>query len=108
MSQFERVDGADNTLRTPTDEDVAPEVFPLREEGDGQQRVEVEALHQQPEEARHDAVMEENHHCLAARLEDKRDAGDGADHIPPHREKSDHRNRNQIDSTCTKKTCRQF
>lgn len=74
------------TAPTPTDEDVAPEVLPLREEGDGQQSVEVEALHQQPEEARHDAIMEENHHCFAAHLEEDGDAGEGPDPIPSHTE----------------------
>lgn len=34
--------------------------------------MEVEALHQQPEEAGHDAIMEENHHCLTGHLEDNR------------------------------------
>lgn len=73
-------------IHTPTDQDVPPEVFPLREEGDGQQSVEVEALYQQPEETCHDAIMEENHHCFAAQLEDNRDAGDRLDHITSHRE----------------------
>lgn len=60
-------------VHTPTNQDVPPEVFPLGKEGDGQQSVEVEALHQQPEETRHDAIMEENHHCFAAQLEGKWD-----------------------------------
>lgn len=55
--------------RTPANQDVPPEVLPLREEGNSQQGVKVEALHQQPEETCHDAVLEENHHGLAAHLE---------------------------------------
>lgn len=53
---------------TPSNEDVPPEVLPLGEEGNSQQGVKVEALHEQPEEACHDAVLEENHHGLAAHL----------------------------------------
>lgn len=53
---------------TPTNHDVPPEVLPLREEGDSQQGVEIQALHQQPEVAGHDAVLEEDHHGLAAHL----------------------------------------
>lgn len=53
---------------TPANQDVGPEVFPLREEGDGQQRVKVEAFHQQPEEAGHYTVLEEHHHNFAANL----------------------------------------
>ena len=66
--------GCAEAIHTPTDQDVAPEVFPLIEEGDGQQSVELEGLHQQPAETRHDAIMEENHHCFAAHLEDNGDA----------------------------------
>lgn len=53
---------------TPSNQDVPPEVLPLREEGHSQQGVQVEALHEQPEETCHDAVLEENHHGLAAHL----------------------------------------
>lgn len=59
--------------RTPTNQDVPAEVLPLREEGHGQQSVEVEALHQQPEVTRHDAVLEEDHHRLAAHLQENHD-----------------------------------
>ena len=59
--------------RTPTNQDVPPEVLPLREEGNSQQSVEIKALHQQPEVTRHDAVLEEDHHCLAAHLQEDQD-----------------------------------
>lgn len=53
---------------TPSNQDVPPEVLPLRKERNSQQGVKVESLNQQPEEACHDAVLEENHHGLAAHL----------------------------------------
>lgn len=53
---------------TPADQDVSPEVFPLGEERDGQQSVQIETFHQQPEEAGHDAVLEEHDHHFAADL----------------------------------------
>lgn len=60
-------------VHTPADQDVPPEVFPLGEEGNGQQSVKVDALHQQPEVTRHDAILEENHHRLAAHLQESTD-----------------------------------
>lgn len=53
---------------TPADHNVSPEVLPLGEERDSQQCVKIEAFHQQPEEAGHDAVLEEHNHCFAANL----------------------------------------
>ena len=50
--------GSPPWYHTPADEYVPPEVLPLGEEGDGEQGVQVEALHQQPEEVGHDTVLE--------------------------------------------------
>lgn len=56
-------------MLTPTNQNVPPEVLPLREEGDRQQSVKVETLNQQPEVTRHDPVLEEDHDGLAADLQ---------------------------------------
>lgn len=55
-------------ILTPANQDVGPEVLPLGEEGDGQQRVKIKAFHQEPEEAGHYTVLEEHHHNFAANL----------------------------------------
>lgn len=47
--------------RTPTNQDVPPEVLPLRDEGQGQQGLQIHALHQQPEVICQDAELEERH-----------------------------------------------
>lgn len=59
----------ERVTRTPTNQDVPPEVFLLREEGNSEQSVQIEPLHQEPEETRHDAILEEHHHYLAAHLQ---------------------------------------
>lgn len=56
-------------LLTPSNQDVPPEIFPLRDEGQGQQRLQVHALHQQPEVIGQDAELEESHGWLARCLE---------------------------------------
>lgn len=72
--QYSSTYGGERRLaRTPANQDVPPEVFPLGEEGNGQQSVKVDALHQQPEVTRHDAILEENHHRLAAHLQESTD-----------------------------------
>ena len=48
-------------ILTPSNQDVPPEVFPLRDEGQGQQGLQVHALHQQPEVIGQDAELEEGH-----------------------------------------------
>lgn len=53
---------------TPADEDEPPEVLPVREEGDSEERVEVKTFHQQPKETGHDAILEEHDRSLAANL----------------------------------------
>lgn len=55
---------------TPSNYGVPVEVAPLREEGLHQQREQIEALNEEPEVVGHDAVMEENHHCFTAHLQD--------------------------------------
>lgn len=55
---------------TPSNYGVPVEVAPLREEGLHQQREQIEALDEEPEVVGHDAVMEENHHCFTAHLQD--------------------------------------
>lgn len=55
-------------ILTPADQDVCPEVLPLREERDGQEGVKIKTFHQQPEEAGHDTVLEEHNHHFAANL----------------------------------------
>lgn len=59
-------------MRTPANQDVPPEVLPLRKEGDDQQGVKIQPFHQEPEEVGHDTVLEKNHHGLAAYLEEKK------------------------------------
>lgn len=56
-------------ILTPANQDVCPEVLPLREERDGQEGVEIKTFHQQPKETGHDAVLEEHNHHFAANLE---------------------------------------
>lgn len=56
---------------TPADEDVPPEVFLLEDEGESEQRLQVHALHQQPEVVGQDAELEERHCCFTGRLQDK-------------------------------------
>lgn len=46
---------------TPADAQVDFEVVPLREHGDHQEVVEVDALHQQPVAVGHDAVLHHHH-----------------------------------------------
>ena len=53
---------------TPADEDVPPEVFLLEDEGEGEQRLQVHALHQQPEVVCEDAELEEGHGWFTGRL----------------------------------------
>lgn len=57
---------------TPANQDVPPEVFPLGDEGQGQQGLQIHALHQQPEVIGQDAELEESHGRLARRLEEAR------------------------------------
>lgn len=52
---------------TPADEHVKDEVPVLREDDD-QQRVEVQTLHQQPEEVGHDEVLEKHQTDFTSRL----------------------------------------
>lgn len=47
--------------RTPSNDYVPPEVFLLEGEGESQQRLQVHALHQQPEVVCQDAELEEGH-----------------------------------------------
>ncbi len=54
---------------TPSNQDVPPEVFPLRNKGQGQQGLQIHALHQQPEVIGQDAELEEGHRRLACCLE---------------------------------------
>ena len=56
-------------LLTPANQDVPPEVFPLWDESEGQQGLQVHALHQQPEVIGQDAELEESHSWLARCLE---------------------------------------
>lgn len=58
----------EESILTPANQNVDPEVFPLREERDGQQGMKIKSLHQQPEETGHYTVLEENNHGLAANL----------------------------------------
>lgn len=53
---------------TPADQNVSPEVLPLREERNSQQCVKIKAFHQQPEETGHNTVLEEHNHYFAANL----------------------------------------
>lgn len=46
---------------TPADEYVPPEVFLLEDKGERQQRLQVHALHQQPEVVGQDTELEEGH-----------------------------------------------
>lgn len=46
---------------TPSDQNVPPEVFPLRDESEGQQGLQIHALHQQPEVICQDAELKESH-----------------------------------------------
>lgn len=46
---------------TPSCQNVPPEVFPLRDEGKREQRLQVHALHQQPEVISQDAELEEGY-----------------------------------------------
>lgn len=55
-------------ILTPADEDVCPEVLPLREERDGQEGVKIKTFHQEPEETGHDTILEEHNHHFAANL----------------------------------------
>lgn len=57
---------------TPSNYGVPVEVAPLRKEGLHQQREQIETLDEEPEVVGHDAVMEENHHCFAAHLQEGR------------------------------------
>lgn len=50
-----------SSLLTPSNQDVPPEVFPLRDEGQGQQGLQIHALYQQPEVIGKDAELEESH-----------------------------------------------
>lgn len=59
-------------MHTPANQDVPPKVFPFWKEGDDQQGVKIQPLHQEPEEIGHDTVLEENHHGFAAYLEEKK------------------------------------
>lgn len=49
---------------TPTNQNVPPEVLPLRDEGEGEERLQVHALHQQPEVITEDAELEEGYGSL--------------------------------------------
>lgn len=51
---------------TPADTQVDFEVVPLREDGDDQEVVEVNAFHQQPVAVGHDAVLHHHHGDAAA------------------------------------------
>lgn len=55
-------------MLTPANESVEDEVFVLREDGN-EQSVEVQRLHQEPEEVSHDEVLEEHQAGLTAHLE---------------------------------------
>ena len=55
-------------IHTPPYQNIPPEVLLLREEWDSQQGVKVQTLHQEPEIAGHDAILEEHDHHLAAHL----------------------------------------
>lgn len=46
---------------TPSSQNVPPEIFPLRDEGESKQRLQVHALHQQPEVISQDAELEESY-----------------------------------------------
>lgn len=46
---------------TPSNQDVPPEVFPLGDEGQGEEGLQVHALHQQPEVIGQDAELEKGH-----------------------------------------------
>lgn len=52
-------------LLTPSNQDIPPEVFPLWDEGQSQQCLQIHALHQQPEVIGQDAELEESHGWLA-------------------------------------------
>ena len=54
--------------RTPADEHVGGEAGGVAVD-DEQQRVQVQTLHQQPEEVGHDEVVEEDKACLTAHLQ---------------------------------------
>lgn len=53
---------------TPANQNVRPEVLPLREERHCQKSMEIKAFDQEPEETGHYAVLEEDHHGFAAHL----------------------------------------
>lgn len=55
---------------TPSNYGVPVEVAPLWKEGLHQQREQIEAFDEEPEVVGHDAVMEENHHCFTAHLQE--------------------------------------
>lgn len=61
---------------TPADEYVPPEVFLLEDKGERQQRLQVHALHQQPEVVGQDAELEEGHYGFTGRLRDKQGTKD--------------------------------
>lgn len=58
-----------SSLLTPSNQDVPPEVFPLRDERQGQQGLQIHALNQQPEVISQDAELEESYGWLACCLE---------------------------------------
>lgn len=47
--------------RTPSNQDVPPEVFPLGDKCQGEQRLQIHALHQQPEVICKNTELEESH-----------------------------------------------
>lgn len=57
-----------NTQRTPADGGVDPEELPGVSEGEEQQSLQVQTLHQQPAEVRQNAEVEERHCCFALEL----------------------------------------
>lgn len=57
-----------NTRRTPADSGVDPEERPGLSDGEEQQSLQVQTLHEQPREVRQDAEVEEGHSCFALRL----------------------------------------
>lgn len=60
---------------TPADGQVTVEVLPLTEDGDDQQAVQVDALHQQPVVVSHDTVLHHHHGSTAPRYGLTEDTG---------------------------------
>lgn len=56
---------------TPSSQNVPPEVFPLRDKGESEKRLQVHALHQQPEVISQDAELEESYSRFACHLKKK-------------------------------------